>query len=301
MNAYTISDFNKDFPDDHACLEYIKNRRWPDGIICPPCGQTRKHHRVTGRTAYACDYCGHHVYPLAGTIFEKSTTPLRYWFHAMYVMGSTRCGISAKQIERETGVTYKTAWRIFKQVRTLMVEDIRLEGYSVEVDETYVGGKRRGGKRGRGAPGKTIVAGAVERGGRVIARVVPDVKARTLLPFIRAKVLPRSTVYTDELPSYNKLWADGYMHRRIHHASKVYVRGDIHTNSIEGFWSLVKRGIGGVHHAVSQKYLQSYLDEYAFRYNRRGMETPMFLAIVSRSCLSGDEEPYRPAFQSPAL
>jgi len=101
-------------------------------------GQTRKHHRVSGRTAYACDYCGNHLYPLAGTIFEKTTTPLRLWFYAMYLMGSTRCGISAKQIQRETGVTYKTAWRMFKQIRTLLSEDVKLEGSPVEMDESYV-------------------------------------------------------------------------------------------------------------------------------------------------------------------
>ncbi len=287
MDAYTIEDFDTDFPDDDACLEYIKNRRWPDGIHCETCGQVRKHHRVTGRTAYACDYCGHHVYPLAGTIFEKTTTPLRLWFHAMYQMGATRCGISAKQIERETGVTYKTAWRMFKQIRTLLAEDITLEGLSVEMDETYIGGRRRG-KRGLGAAGKTVVAGIVERKGRVVAQVVPNVQASTLIPLAKTRIMPSSTVYTDELPSYNRLRSMGYVHKRIHHAARVYVRGDVHTNSIEGFWSLVKRGIGGVYHAVSQKYLQTYLDEYSFRYNRRRSETPMFVAILSRACASPD-------------
>lgn len=290
MRKYTIRDFERDFPNDDACLEYIRQRRWPDGTPCVPCGQVRKHHRVRGRTAYACDFCGHHVYPLAGTIFEKSTTPLRSWFHALYQMGATRCGISAKQIERETGVTYKTAWRMFSQVRKLMAEDIALEGSSVEVDETYMGGKakwrknRAPTKRGRGASGKTIVAGLVERRGRVVARVVPDVSAGTLIPLVREKVLPSSTVYSDELPSYNPLGGLGYVHKRIHRAAKVYVKGDTHTNSVEGFWSLVKRGISGVHHAVSQKYLQTYLDEYSFRYNRRQSETPMFAAILARAC-----------------
>src|SRR3989337_419168 len=133
---YTVKDFNLEFPDYDSCLEYVKEQRWPDGITnCQKCKQDRKHHRVSGRTAYACGFCGTHIYPLAGTIFEKSTTSLRHWFYAMYLMGSTRCGISAKQIQRETGVTYKTAWRMFRQIRKLMAEDIRLEGSSVEVDE----------------------------------------------------------------------------------------------------------------------------------------------------------------------
>src|SRR4029077_17310374 len=147
---YTVGQFNTEFPNDDACLEYIKEQRWPGGVTkCEKCGVERKHHRVAGRTAYACQACGNHIYPLAGTVFEKSSTSLKVWFYAMYLMGSTRCGISAKQIQRETGVTYKTAWRMFKQIRQLMAEDISLEGSSVEVDETYVGGVR---KYGSGRP-----------------------------------------------------------------------------------------------------------------------------------------------------
>src|SRR5260370_13078032 len=113
---YTMERFHAEFPDDDTCLEFIKEQRWPNGItLCGKCKKDRKHHRVTGRTAYACDYCGNHIYPLAGTIFEKSSTPLRIWFEAMHRMAATRCGISAKQIQREMGVTYKTAWRMFRQ------------------------------------------------------------------------------------------------------------------------------------------------------------------------------------------
>src|SRR5258708_10475205 len=162
---YTVADFNREFPNDDACLEHIKEQRWPDGITeCEKCGIERKHHRVTGRTAYACQVCGNHIYPLAGTVFEKTTTSLRLWFYAMYLMGSTRCGISAKQIQRETGVTYKTAWRMFKQIRMLLSEDLQLEGSTVEMDETLIGARRR--KRNMYDPqNKTWVAGIVERKG----------------------------------------------------------------------------------------------------------------------------------------
>jgi transposase-like protein len=297
---YTLFQFNAEFPDDDACLEAIKEMRFPDGITtCDKCKVERKHHRVHGRTAYACDYCGHHVYPLAGTIFEKTTTPLKLWFHAMFQMGSTKCGISAKQIQRETGVTYKTAWRMFKQIRSLMSEEISLEGSTVEIDETYAGGRRRGqGLRGRppvGDPKKVPVVGIVQRKtadkkGRVVARVTKDVKMDTLQGMVRKYVLPKSTVYTDEFFGYGNinLMMDkgrkdlGYRHRRINHSEGVYVIGDIHTNTIEGFWSLIKRGIGGVHHAVSAKYLQNYLDEYAFRYNRRDVPEPMFRQILEQ-------------------
>lgn len=285
MKTYTLKQFTKDFPDDAACLEWLKNSRWPNGIHCKKCNRITKHHRIQARPKYACQFCGTHVSPLAGTILQKSSTSLRDWFYAMYLMASTRCGVSAKQIEREIGVTYKTAWRMYKQIRSMLGEDCLLEGSSVEVDETYIGGKRPG-KRGRGAAGKSIVVGAVQRKGKVIAKKVSDVKAKTLLPFVTERVLPKSIVYTDELPSYNKLNKMGYDHKRIHHASKVYVMGEIHTNSIEGFWSLVKRGINGVYHSVSDKYLQNYLDEYAFRYNRREDPAGMFNAIVLRVAAS---------------
>jgi transposase-like protein len=230
------------------------------------------------------------ISPMAGTIFEKSSTALRTWFYAMYLMSATRCGISAKQIQRETGVTYKTAWRMFKQIRTLMSEDISLEGEAVEADESYFGGKaknKRFGKRGgngRSLRDKTPVFGMVERSGRVVAMVTPDARAKTILPIIHERVLPASIVYTDDFPIYDKLseHTNGYVHRRIQHTEKIYVMGDVHTNTIEGFWSLVKRGIGGVYHSVSSKYLQSYLDEYSFRYNRRNSGQPMFTSLLKQ-------------------
>jgi transposase len=281
MKKYTIADFNTDFPDDTACLEWLKNYLYPKGIFCEKCQKATKHHRVNGRTAYACDYCGSHVYPMAGTIFEKSTTSLKLWFYAIYLMSATRCGISAKQIQRETGVTYKTAWRMFTQIRSLLQDDIPTLTGEVEVDETYVGGVRRG-KRGRGAEGKSKVIGAVERNGRVIAQVIPDVKRHTLIPFMTRKVDRSATLYTDTFPSYDHMTRLGYKHLRIAHEAKEYARGSVHTNSIEGFWSLLKRGISGVYHSVSAKYLQNYINEYGFRYNHRKDEKPMFKIVLEK-------------------
>ena len=284
---YTIQTFNEQFPDNDACLDWLKAKRWPEGVIpCAKCKVDRKHHRVSGRPAYACDYCGSMISPMAGTIFEKSSTALRTWFYAMYLMSATRCGISAKQIQRETGVTYKTAWRMFKQIRTLMSEEISLEGAAVEMDETYVGGKRRNGKRGRPAANdgkKTCVVGAVEHGGKVIAVASSDASKKTLHGVAKEYILPDSIVYTDEWRGYNGLSkVNGYQHRRINHSAGVYVVGTTHTNTIEGFWSLVKRGIGGVYHSVSKKYLQTYLDEYSFRYNRRNNGQPMFTSLLEQ-------------------
>jgi transposase-like protein len=297
---YTINDFNRQFPDDDACLEHLKEQRFPKGIAhCEKCKRERKHHRVSGRPAYACDYCGSMISPMAGTIFEKSATSLRLWYYAMYLMASTRCGISAKQIQRETGVTYKTAWRMFKQIRSLLSEpDMQLEGSAVEIDEMYHGGYRKsgGGRRLRNDKGelcKVPVVGLAERKGRVKAVTVPDTKSATLLETVREYVLPKSTIFTDEYNSYDGIsrMKEGYTHKRIRHASKVYVMGDVHTNTIEGFWSLVKRGIGGVYHSVSQKYLQTYLDEYSFRYNRRDQGNLIFTSLLKRVSETADSLP----------
>ena len=279
-SRFTFKDFETMFPTDDTCLDWLREHLYPEGIFCKKCEMVRKHHRVAARKSFSCDYCGHHVHPTAGTIFHKSSTSLRTWFHAIYLMASTRCGVSAKQIERQTGVTYKTAWRMFTQIRKLLKDDTGPLGGKVEMDETYMGGRRKygTGRPMRGDKKKTMVVGMVERGGRVKALVGESHSGAVLLGMAQEYILPRSTVFTDELPSYDGLSAmpKGYVHHRIKHSARVYVVGDIHTNSVEGFWSLIKRGIGGVYHAVSQKYLQSYLDEYSFRYNYRNSEEAMF-------------------------
>ena len=295
MQRYTKKDFDAQFHGDATCLEWLKNYLYPEGIQCKKCGRVTKHHRVASRPSYSCDVCGNHVHPTAGTIFHKSPTPLTIWFYAIYLMSSTRCGISAKQIERETGVTYKTAWRMFKQIRSMLAEcDTPMGGEGtpgVEADEMYFGGKnknkhlsKRKGFSGRTNDEKTPVFGVVERGGRVMALVTPNAMAKTVLPVIHERVLPATVVYTDDYPIYDKLaeHANGYQHRRIQHTQKVYVMGDIHTNTIEGFWSLIKRGIGGVYHSVGSQYLQSYLNEYSFRYNRRFDTQPMFVSFLNQ-------------------
>ena len=277
---YTIEDFNRQFPNDDACFEHLREQRFPDGMAyCATCKGERQHHRVKGRPVYACDECLTQISPMAGTIFEHSSTSLRLWYYAMYLMASTRCGISAKQIQRETGVTYKTAWRMFRQIRSLLSEtDMQLEGSAVEIDETYVGGKRKNrhgsrGMRGRDNDEKTPVFGMVERGGkgRVLAYVTPDAKAATLFPIIEEKILPNTIVYSDEYSTYDRLATpkNGYDHRRIKHAQKIYVMGDVHTQTIEGFWSLIKRGMVGIFHKISKKYLPLYVAEFQFRYNNR--------------------------------
>ena len=281
MKNYTRKQFETTFPNDDACLDWLMNHRYPQGVMCPICQKVTKHHKLTGRPVYECDYCGHQISPLANTIFHKSSTSLKIWFQAIHLMASTRCGISAKQLQRETGVTYKTAWRMFKQIRTLLNEQCGMLTGEVEADETYIGASKHG-KRGRGASGKTIVVGVVERQASVSASVVPNVQSKTLLPMIIEKTSPDATIFTDEMPSYSRLERMGFDHRVINHNARQYVNGNIHTNTIDGFWSLVKGGIGGVYKHVSPDYLQEYVNEYSFRYNHRKDEQPMFETFLNR-------------------
>jgi transposase len=253
---------------------------------------------VASRPSYSCDTCGHHLHPTAGTIFHKSSTGLDLWFRAVFLMSSTRCGVSAKQIEREIGVTYKTAWRMANKIRTMLMDQDGdpepLEG-EVEMDETLIGGKARravraaqrasGGKNRGPLVDRAQVFGAVERGGRVRANVVQDRGYYTLAAQAKAYVLPSSTVFTDDYGAYKTIGKGYNAHHRINHSERVYVDGNVHTQTIEGFWALLKGGLGGTYHSVSRKYLQTYLNEFAWRYNHREDRQPMFLSLLAQATL----------------
>jgi len=293
-------EFMREFPDDAACLEWLwRNRYSEDGryAYCPKCAKERPFHKVKERPAWDCDYCGHHLHPLAGTIFHKSSTSLHLWFFAIHLMTSTRCGVSAKQLERELGVTYKTAWRMFNLIRNkLMADDHGPLSGEVEMDETSVDGKPR---KGYLAPGtsserrsqamklrersRATVVAAVERGGRIKATVLPSRRGPGLRDQAVEWIEPTSIVYTDEWPAYNQLGQHFAAHSRVRHGSGEYVIGTTHTNTIEGFFGHLKPSIRGTYRKVSHKWLQGYLNEFTFRYNERRSEQAMFKTLLSRA------------------
>lgn len=287
---YTIRDLQRDFPNDEACLDWLKDYLYPDGIYCSIDKKVTPHHRMKTRKSYSCELCGHHIHPTADTIFHKSSTPLTLWFYAIYLMASTRAGISAKQLERELGVTYKTAWRMFHQIRSMMADnaDNKLDG-EVEVDETYLQPrpfmkKKLNPTRRLGsnyADNSQIIFGMVERGGKAKVRHVKSAGTRVLHPEIEKSIAKDTTIYSDEWSSYNKLAQMGYPHYTTNHRHDEFVRDHVHTQNVENLWSNMKRGIKGVYRHVDPKYLQAYANEYAFRYSHRNGAN-MFWAILDR-------------------
>ena len=176
---YTIKDFNREYPNDDACLHEVFLNRYGNLSDCPKCTKTTHFYKVSDRKCYACQFCGHQLHPLANTIFHKSETTLKTWFFAIFLFSNSKNGVSAKELERQLGVTYKTAWRMARQIRSLMNESLKVLDGHVEIDDTYIGGVRRG-KRGRGAEGKTPVLGMVQRGGSIKAKVIPNCQADTI-------------------------------------------------------------------------------------------------------------------------
>jgi transposase-like protein len=285
---FSVRDFFARFPDDESCLNHIFEVRFGSRHVCRACGVEGTFHRLANRRAWSCAHCGDHVYPTAGTVFEDTRTPLQLWFYAIYLFVTTRHGVSGKELQRALGVTYKTTWRMGQHIRMLVQKadgfDL-LQGH-VEVDESYVGGVRSGGKRGRGALGKTIVLGMVERGGRVRTEIVPNVRKATLRDVVLRNVEPGSTVSTDELMSYGLLTDDGYLHGVVKHGQKEYSYYDYRsdttfsTNTVECFWKLFKVSVRSTHIHISPKYMDCYLSEFAFRSNHRAKLNAIFDLLI---------------------
>ena len=296
----------RDFPDDAACLEHLWRQRYaPDGehAECPKCKRERvfrKYATAQGRQSWTCTGCGHHVHPTAGTIFHKSSTSLHLWYFAMYMMASTRCGVSAKMLEREIGVSYKTAWRMLNLIRNQLMQDDGepLRG-DVEVDEASVDGKPRkkqgqnrqiqigASRRSEAAKlrerSRATVFAAVERGGRIKATVLPSRRGPDLKRQIVKWVEPESIIITDDWPAYNGLDRHYISHSRINHSAGWYVDGNTHTNTVEAFFGHLKPSIRGTYRKVSHRWLQGYLNEFVWRRNARYNPTSMFEALIAQA------------------
>ena len=285
MKKFTVADFEKRYPTDEACLEEIFQNRFGTRKACPSCLKDTKFHKLTDRKCYSCQFCGHQVHPLAGTIFHKSETSLKLWFFAIYLFGNSKNGVSAKELQRQLGVTYKTAWRMAKQIRKLFAAmpdgGDKLNG-TVEMDETYVGGVQKG-QRGRSPKGHTAVFGMVERGGGVVAKVVPNVKRETLAPHIFENIEEGSNIMTDNFRTYRGFLKARFKHEIINHNLGWFKIGNVHTNTIEGFWGQLKRSINGTYHSVSPKHLQSYVNEFAWRYSNRALPSSLFFPMIERA------------------
>lgn len=293
MKKFTIEEFRETYPDEATCLDKIFRLRYT-GLVCPKCESDKPFTRVKNRRSYQCPACGFQLYPTKGTVFEKTTTPLTYWFYAIYLQTTTRNGVAAKELERQLNVCYKTALRMAHQIKLLMVNTHAspLTGV-IECDETFVGGlnknrhadKKVPESQGRSCKDKTPVFGMLKRGGEVVAKVVTDTSAASLQGVIQAHVdKEQSLLITDEWIGYRGL-KESYPHVVINHSEREFVRGAFDTNSIEGVWSQLKRTIKGTHIKVSRKHLQKYVDEVAFRYMHRHKQDTMFETILSRVAL----------------
>lgn len=278
----TFRQVKEQFSNEDQCLDHVMRTKFGARFECPKCRRQATYYRIRGRKAYECEHCANQVYPCVGTPFEKSRTPLTTWFHVMYMFCTTRNGVSAKEIQRVTGVTYKCAWRMGHEIRKYMAQvdgDAPLggpDGGIVEADETQIGGRDKKGKED-----KAHVIGVVERGGDIITRHIPDRRETTIIRHVVENVLDGSRVATDEAFQYRDLSKIGYTHGAVNHHRKEYVRGDIHTNTLEGFWAWLQRGIHGTHVWVSQKHLGKYLGEFEYRFNLRTQPSAMFSVLVS--------------------
>ncbi len=274
--APTLRQFQDRYPTEEICLDHLMRTRYGIEHECEGCDRMARFYRVAKRRSYACNWCGHQVFPTAGTPFERTRTSLRDWFYVMFLFTTTRNGVAAKRVERELGVTYKTAWRMCHQIRAYMAsldsdDPLGGPGSFVEIDETIVGGSVSG--KGNGYMGnKTIVVGMLERGGELVTTVVTRRTKFHMHGLILGQVLPGTTICTDEMGGYKDIDQSGYRHLKVNHNRGQYAsKAGGGVNALEGFWAQLKRGINGTHIHVSGKHLPKYLGEFEYRWNMRAV------------------------------
>ena len=278
------------YQDEDDCRAYLEELRFPDGVVCLHCG-SKSISRVEDYHIFECRSCGYQFSVIAGTIFKDTHLPLWKWFTAIYLMIESKKGISANQMKRTLGVSYKTAWYLCHRIRAGMSDGTPslLKGI-VEVDETWVGGKTEG--MGHGYKGnKALAVGAVQRDGDIALESIEHADTDTLLKFIHENTTPEiEAIFTDELPAYKALKKQGIKHETVNHSADEWVRGDVHTNSVENVWSLLKRSIMGSYHQVSKKHLDAYLDELEWRFNNR--ENPYLFRDTLLKLINSENLPY---------
>lgn len=274
------------FGSDEQCRALLEEMRWPDGIACPRC-ESKNITAISPRKQHHCNQCRYQFSATSGTIFHDTHLPLWKWFLTIYKMLESKKGVSALQIKRELGIAYQTAWHLCHRIRAAMKDayPMPLKG-RVEVDETWIGGKVKG--KGKGYKGnKTLVVGAVQRGGKIILKVVKGRTKEDLHGFVKDTVHDDAeAIYTDEFPSYRDLEDHNTRHETVNHSEGEYVRGDVHTNSIENIWGLFKRSIVGTFHHMSVKHLDAYLDELEWRFNNR--ENPYLFRDTVRKLIEAE-------------
>jgi transposase-like protein len=268
-----LIDFYKKFPDEQACRDYLQNARWGDNATCPKCGVTGgKIYKLKDTRLLKCAVCRQPFSVRVGTVFEDSAIPLQSWFLAVYLATSFKKGISSIQLAKYLGITQKSAWHMLHRIRhsvNTSADDKPLDGI-VEIDETYIGGKRPGVRGSK--LDKAIVFGAVEHGGRTKLAHVRTAGARVLLPEIDKSISPNATIYSDQLSAYRSLNKRGYVHDSVNHSTLEFARGTVHTNTIEGgIWDHLKLGLKAIYMGVSPKHLSKYCDEFVYKYNTRGL------------------------------
>jgi len=260
----------KRFPTEESCREFLIQSRWGDKPVCIRCGSTEKIYKVQGGKLLKCSVCRKTFSVKVGTIFEDSALPLQKWFHAMFVVSAHKKGISSCQLAKDISVRQATAWHMLHRIRLIMTTSSFAKPLNgiVEIDETFVGGVGHGFGKGFN-PDKSPVFGMIERGGDARIETVNSVQGKTLKAIIKKGVTPDSTIMTDNYAGYKGLNKEFKEHKTINHSAHKYVDGIIHTNTIEGFWSLLKRGIVGIYHHVSKEHLHRYCEEFEYRYNSR--------------------------------